>query len=128
MHRVLKSFGVALLACMLCGAQARASDLEDVVDVAGDIVELIREVRGLRGLYERERDDRYERDLVASEGRLEEARVREVARLAGVRRDVVRGMRDRGQGWGEICRDYGISLKRLGYGPGGRDSADGDDD
>ncbi len=114
MARIKTLAGAVLLVTTVTVPTAYASDVEDVVEVASDIVELIREVSGARHRYEDDRSESYRREWLEQRDRLEELRTDEISRLAGVSRGAIRDMRSRDYGWDAICDIYHINPKRIG--------------
>ena len=59
---------------------------------------------------------RYDRDWRNAESRLERARIRTMAHIAGVSESRIRSLRDDGYSWERIARKYKVDPRRFGYG------------
>ena len=59
---------------------------------------------------------RYDRDWRNAESRLERARIRTMAHIAGVSESRIRSLRDDGYSWERIARKYKVDPRRCGYG------------
>ena len=59
---------------------------------------------------------RYDRDWRNAESRLERARVRTMAHIAGVSESRIRSLRDDGYSWERSARKYNVDPRRVGYG------------
>lgn len=110
-------------------AYAGAADLGTLSDTLGNIGGVLRDADAARERYERRSSDaNYEREWRDREYKLEETRVDEVARQAGVSRSQVRDMRADGRSWDEICRRYNVDTRRIGYGSSSNRNYDRDRD
>lgn len=59
---------------------------------------------------------RYDRDWRNAESRLERARVRTMAHIAGVSESRIRSLRNDGYSWERIARKYNVDPHKFGYG------------
>ena len=113
----------SVLTALLCtaSAPAMALNLGDFASALDSLATLSRAADDAHSALDRAVNggkdySRYERDWRTSERRLENERVRVMARMAGVSESRIREMRSNGEGWDRICRRYDVEPSRFGYG------------
>ena len=100
--------------------------------VFSDIGDALRDADRARDRYHehrRGRDaDRYEREWLARESKLEDVRIERMSREARTSPRDVRKMRENGRSWKDISDRYRVDARRMGYGSKGPHGYDRDND
>ena len=133
MARELTIIGSLLLVCaLLLGMPTPASAAIFGHSVFSDIGDALRDADRARDKYHehrRGRDaDRYEREWLAREYKLEDARIERMSREARTSPHEIRKMRENGRNWKDISNRYRVDAHKMGYGHKGPHGYDRDND
>ena len=100
--------------------------------VFSDIGDAMRDADHARDRYHEHRKgrdvDRYERDWIDHERKLEDIRIERMSREAKTSHHDVRKMRENGRGWKDISDRYRVDARKMGYGHKGPHGYDRDTD
>ena len=133
MVRVYGVMGGLLLVCvLLLGTPQPASTALFGPSVFSDIGDALRDADHARDRYHEHRKgrdaDRYEREWISREHRLEDARIERMSREGKTSPHEVRKMRENGRSWKEISDRYRVDPRKMGYGHKGSHGYDRDHD
>ena len=109
---------LAMALFWLSASPAVAGSLDSFSDMLGNLSDMARAADRAHDDYQDAMNGgrdygRYERDWRQRESDLERARVRTMARMAGVSESRIRNMRQDGMSWGGIARRYDIDPDRF---------------
>ena len=124
--------GGLLLACLLLGMPQPASTALFGHSAFSDIGDALRDADHARDRYHQHRKgrdaERYEREWIAREHRLEDVRIERMSREARTPSHEVRKMREHGRSWQEISDRYRVEPRKMGWGHKGPHGYDRDHD
>ncbi|MDR2695014.1 MAG: hypothetical protein LBC79_01355 [Deltaproteobacteria bacterium] len=124
--------GLLLVCALLLGMPEPASTALFGQSAFSDIGDALRDADHARDRYQEHRKgrdaDRYEREWIAREHRLEDTRIERMARETRASSHEVRKMRESGRSWKDVSDRYRIDPRKMGYGHKGPRGYDRDHD
>jgi len=135
---MVRKFGVIgglLLVCvLLLGMPKPASTALFGPSLFSDVGDALRDADQARERYHEYKNrkgreaDRYEREWLDREQRLEDTRIERMSREAKTSPHEVRKMRDHGRSWKDISDRFRVDARKMGYGQKGPRGYDRDND